>query len=45
MLEHPTTPNDGYIMLRSGLSVGICDLSLDLACFGEVFILLGIFLV
>ena len=45
MLEHPTTSNDGYIMLRSGLSVGKCDLFLDLKSFGEVFHFMMNFLV
>ena len=45
MLEPSTTPNDGYMMLNGGMSEGIYDLFLDLKSFGEVFILLGIFLV
>ena len=45
MLEHSSTPNDVYVMLRSSLSDGICDLFLDLKSFGEVFHFMMNFLV
>ena len=45
MFDYSLTLNDGYFVPNGGLSDGMCDLFLDLKCFGEVFNFMMNFLV